>query len=96
MRRVGRLRGITLIGIYLLYRYACCSTPNLVASGEIHLRALASGRHSSEELSQRWQAVADTISGLMGQESNRRPPALVTVWLATTPPGRLFEIFPFY
>ena len=33
-------------------------------SGEVHRRSLAPGRHSSEETSQRWRVVGDTVSDL--------------------------------
>ena len=33
-------------------------------SGEIHLRGLALGQHSSEETSQRWRAIGDTVADL--------------------------------
>ena len=36
-------------------------TPKRVTSGGTHLRGLAPGRHSSEETSQRWRAVGDTV-----------------------------------
>ena len=39
-------------------------TPKRVTSGGIHLRGLAPGRHSSEEISQRWRVVGDTVSDL--------------------------------
>ena len=32
-----------------------------VANGEDHLRSLAPEQHNSEETSQRWQTVADTV-----------------------------------
>ena len=35
--------------------------PKRVTSGGAHLRGLASGQHSSEETSQRWRAVGDTV-----------------------------------
>ena len=35
--------------------------PKRVSSGGAHLRDLASGQHSSEETSQRWLAVGDTL-----------------------------------
>ena len=35
-----------------------------VTSGGAHLHDLAPGQHSSEETSQRWRAVGDTVSGL--------------------------------
>ena len=31
-----------------------------VTSGEAHLRGLAPGQHSMEEISQRWRAIGDT------------------------------------
>ena len=36
-------------------------TPKRVTSGGAHLRGLAPGLHSSEETSQRWRAVGDTV-----------------------------------
>ena len=39
-------------------------TAKRVTSGEVHLRGLAPGQHSSEETSQRWRAVGDTVSDL--------------------------------
>ena len=32
-----------------------------VTSGGAHLRGLASWRHSSEEMSQQWRAIGDTV-----------------------------------
>ena len=37
-------------------------TSNRVTSGGVHLRGLAPGQHSSEETSQRWRVVGDTVS----------------------------------
>ena len=39
-------------------------TPKRVTSGEAHLRDLAPGQHSSEETSQRWRAVDNTVPDL--------------------------------
>ena len=36
-------------------------TPKCVTSGGAHLRCFASGQHSSEETSQRWRVVGDTL-----------------------------------
>ena len=36
-------------------------TPKRVTSCGAHLRGLAPGQHSSEETSQRWQVVGDTV-----------------------------------
>ena len=36
-------------------------TPKRVTSGGAHLRCLAPGQHSPEEISQRWRAVVDTV-----------------------------------
>ena len=36
-------------------------TPKRVTSGGAHLRGLAPELHSSEETSQRWRAVSDTV-----------------------------------
>ena len=41
--------------------YTSGITPKRVTSGEAHLRGLAPGLHSSEETSQRWRAVGDTV-----------------------------------
>ena len=41
-------------------------TPKHVTSSGFHLCDLARGQHISEEASQRWRAVADTISNLTG------------------------------
>ena len=35
-------------------------TPKRVTSGEVHLRCLAPGQHSSEGISQWWRAIGDT------------------------------------
>ena len=37
-----------------------------VTSSGAHLRGLARGQHSSEETSQRWRAVGDTVSNIAG------------------------------
>ena len=37
-------------------------TPKRVTSCGAHLRGLAPGLHSSEEMSQRWRVVGDTVS----------------------------------
>ena len=37
-------------------------TPKRATSGGAHLRGLAPGQHSSEEASQRWRVVGDTVS----------------------------------
>ena len=44
--------------------YARSITPKCTMSGESHLRCFAPGQHSSEETSQRWRAVGDTVSDL--------------------------------
>ena len=41
-------------------------TPKRVTIGGIHLRGLAPGQHSSEETSQRWRVVGDTLFDLTG------------------------------
>ena len=41
--------------------YTRWNTPKRVTSGGAHLRGLAPGLHSSEETSQRWRAVGDTV-----------------------------------
>ena len=42
------------------------TAPKRVTSGGIHLRGLAPGQHSSEETSQRWRAVGDTVLDFTG------------------------------
>ena len=39
-------------------------TPMRVTSSEVHLRGLASGQHSFNEISQRWRAAGDTVLDL--------------------------------
>ena len=41
--------------------YTCGITPKRVTSGGAHLRDLAPGQHSSEETSQRKQAMGDCV-----------------------------------
>ena len=52
-------------------------TPKRVTSCETHLRGLARGQYSSEETSQRWRVVGDTVPIWPARESNPRPPALI-------------------
>ena len=42
--------------------YTCRITPKRVTSCGGHFRGLAPGQHSSEETSQRWRVVGDTVS----------------------------------
>ena len=49
-----------------IFIYTRDITLKRVASGEIHLRDLAPGQHSSEETSQRWRAEGGTVSDLTG------------------------------
>ena len=44
--------------------YAPSIMSKRVTSGGVHLRGLAPGQHSSEETSQRWRVVGDTVSDL--------------------------------
>ena len=53
-------------------------TAKRVTSGGIHLRNLAPGQHSSEETSQRWRAVDDTLSDLTGQVIEPKPTAPIS------------------
>ena len=41
-------------------------TPKHAMRGRVHLRVLAPGQHSSEETTQRWRAVGDTVPDLAG------------------------------
>ena len=43
-------------------RYTRGITPKRVTSGGAYLHAVVPGQHSSEETSQRWQAVGDAVS----------------------------------
>ena len=43
------------------FHYTRGITPKRVTSSGAHLRGLAPGLHSSEETSQRWRAVGDTV-----------------------------------
>ena len=48
-------------------------TPKRVTSGGAHIRCLAPGQHSSEEILQRWRAVGDTVPIWPARKSNPRP-----------------------
>ena len=55
----------TTIAIYKSnLHYTRGITLKRVASGGAYLRSLASGQHNSEETSQRWRTVGDTVSDL--------------------------------
>ena len=41
-------------------------TPKRAISGGVHLRGVVPGQHSSEETSQRWPAVSDTLADFIG------------------------------
>ena len=64
--------------------------PKRVTSGEAHLRGITPEQHSSEETSQRWQTIGDTVSTLPAWESNLEPPAQITMFLTTIPTGRSY------
>ena len=55
--------------------YTRRNTPKRVTSCGAHLRGLAPGQYSSEETSQRWRVVGDTVPIWPARESNPRPPA---------------------
>ena len=65
------------------HHYTRGTTSKRATSGGIHLRSLASGQHSSEETSQRWRAVANTVPIWPARESNARPTALIAMCLTT-------------
>ena len=44
------------------FHYTRGITPKRVTSGGVHLHGLAPGLHGSEETSQWWRAVSDTVS----------------------------------
>ena len=46
-----------------------------MTSGGIHLRDLALGQHSSDETSQRWRPLGNTVSDFIARKSNPRPSA---------------------
>ena len=50
-------------------------TPKRVTSGGAHLRGAPFGPHSSEQTSQRWRAVGDTVTIWPTRQSNLTPPA---------------------
>ena len=50
-------------------------TPKRVKNGEAHLRGLPPGQHSSEETSQRWRAVGDTVPDLT--DPGMEPPSRI-------------------
>ena len=50
-------------------------TPKQLTSGGAHLRGAAIEPHSSEQTSQRWQAVGDTVTIWPTRQSNPTPPA---------------------
>ena len=52
-------------------------TPKRVTSGGAHLRGAALGPHSSEQTSQRWRAVGDTVTTWPTRQSNLTPPAAI-------------------
>ena len=65
----------------------CDITSKRVTNSGIHLRGLAPGQHSSEETSQRWRAVGDTVSDLIGPGIKPRPPAPIAMSLISSPPA---------
>ena len=48
--------------------YTTAITPKGVTSGRAHFCGFAHGQHSSEETSQGWRAVGDTVFNLTGHE----------------------------
>ena len=62
-------------------------------SGGIHLRSLATGQHSSEESSQQWRNVRDTMSNLTGRGIEPQTSCTDSVRLATELTGRLHREF---
>ena len=50
-------------------------TPKRVTSGGAHLRGAALGLHNSEQMSQRWRAVGDTVTIWPTTQLNLTPPA---------------------
>ena len=56
-------------------RYTRRNTPKRVTSGGAHFRGAASGPRSSEQTSQRWRAVGDTVTIWPTRQSNPTPPS---------------------
>ena len=50
-------------------------TPKRLTSGVAHLRGAVLGPHSSEQTSQRWRAVGDTVTIWPTRQSNLTPTA---------------------
>ena len=75
------------------FPYTRVITPKRVTSGWAHLRCLAPGQHSSEETSQLWQGVDDTVSDLTDPgfepQSSRTDRSVLTTKL------RLFKVLIF-
>ena len=46
----------------------------------VHVRGLASGRYSSQDTSQRWQPVGETVSDLTGRGIDTRPKTPLSDW----------------
>ena len=63
--------------------YTSGITPKRVTSGGAHLRGLAPGLHSSEETSQRWRVVDDTVSNWTGLGIEPKTSRTESVRLAT-------------
>ena len=70
--------------------YARGITPKRVTNGESHLRCFAPGQHCSEETSQRWRAVADTVSELTGTAIEPQTSHIDSVRLTTGLNSRLW------
>ena len=65
----------------------------VTSGGANHLRGLTPGKHSSEETSQRWRADANTVSDLTSPRIERKPPALIAMYLTIELTGRCgFEL----
>ena len=74
------------------FRYTRCITPMCVKNNGAHLRGLAPKQHSSEETSQRWRAVGDTVPDLTGPGIELRPRAPIALSSTTMPTDQLARI----
>ena len=55
-------------------------TPQHLTNGGVHFRGLAPGQHSSEETSQRWRAIGDTVTDLTGLGFEPTPTAPIAMF----------------
>ena len=66
----------------------CGNTSKHVTSSGTHLRSLAPGQHNSEETSQEWRVVGDTVYTLTGPGIEPTSTANIAMSLSTKPSSR--------